>query len=95
MYGKDGIPVHVTISEMGSMLLARLLNLTTPKRLLNLVFKVADDNGWHLIDLKDLKAMLTHVADNAKTYRTQYGNVSPASVGAIQRQLLQLESEGE
>ncbi|MDO5050859.1 MAG: DUF853 family protein [Moraxella equi] len=95
VYGKDGIPVRVTISELGSMLLARLLNLNdTQEGLLNLVFKVADDNGWHLIDLKDLKAMLTHVADNAKTYRTQYGNVSPASVGAIQRQLLQLESEG-
>lgn len=95
VYGKDGIPVRVTISEMGSMLLARLLNLNdTQEGLLNLVFKVADDNGWHLIDLKDLKAMLTHVADSAKTYRTQYGNVSPASVGAIQRQLLQLESEG-
>ncbi len=95
VYGKDGIPVRVTISEMGSMLLARLLNLNdTQEGLLNLVFKVADDNGWHLIDLKDLKAMLAHVADNAKTYRTQYGNVSAASVGAIQRQLLQLESEG-
>ncbi len=95
VYGKNGIPVRVTISEMGSMLLARLLNLNdTQEGLLNLVFKVADDNGWHLIDLKDLKVMLAHVAENAKTYRTQYGNVSSASVGAIQRQLLQLESEG-
>lgn len=95
MYGQTGIPVRVTISEMGSMLLARLLNLNdTQEGLLNLVFKVADDNGWHLIDLKDLRATLTHVADNAKTYRTEYGNVSSASIGAIQRQLLQLESEG-
>lgn len=95
VYGETGIPVRVTISEMGSMLLARLMNLNdTQEGLLNLVFKVADDNGWHLIDLKDLKVMLTHVADNAKIYRTKYGNVSSASIGAIQRQLLQLESEG-
>lgn len=95
VYGENGIPVRVTVSDMGSMLLARLMNLNdTQEGLLNLVFKVADDNGWLLIDLKDLKAMLTHVADNAKAYRTEYGNVSSASIGAIQRQLLQLESEG-
>lgn len=95
VYGETGIPVRVTISEMGPMLLSRLMNLNdTQEGLLNLVFKAADDKGWHLIDLKDLRGMLQYVAEHAKEYRTQYGNVSAASVGAIQRQLLQLESEG-
>lgn len=95
VFGETGIPVRVTISDMGPMLLARLMNLNdTQEGLLNLVFKVADDNGWHLIDLKDLRGMLKHVSDNATQYRSQYGNVSPASVGAIQRQLLTLENEG-
>lgn len=95
VFGETGIPVRVTISEMGPMLLARLMNLNdTQEGLLNLVFRVADDNGWHLIDLKDLRGMLKHVADNAAEYRSQYGNVSPASVGAVQRQLLTLENEG-
>lgn len=95
VYGETGIPVRVTVSEMGPMLLARLMNLNdTQEGLLNLVFKVADDKGWHLIDLKDLRGILQHVSDNAKDYRARYGNVSAASVGAIQRQLLQLESEG-
>ncbi|MDO1510214.1 MULTISPECIES: helicase HerA-like domain-containing protein [unclassified Neisseria] len=95
VFGETGVPVRVTISEMGPMLLARLMNLNdTQEGLLNLVFRVADDNGWHLIDLKDLRGMLKHVADNAAEYRSQYGNVSPASVGAVQRQLLTLENEG-
>ncbi|MDO4248319.1 MAG: DUF853 family protein [Neisseria sp.] len=95
VYGETGIPVRVTVSEMGPMLLARLMNLNeTQEGLLNLVFKVADDNGWHLIDLKDLRGMLQHVSDNAKEYRAEYGNVSSTSVGAIQRQLLTLEGEG-
>lgn len=95
VYGESGIPVRVTVSEMGPMLLARLMNLNdTQEGLLNLVFKAADDQGWHLIDLKDLRGMLQYVADHAKEYRTQYGNVSAASVGAIQRQLLTLENEG-
>ncbi|WP_107879679.1 helicase HerA-like domain-containing protein [Neisseria animaloris] len=95
VFGETGIPVRVTISEMGPMLLARLMNLNdTQEGLLNLVFRVADDNGWHLIDLKDLRGMLKHVADNAAQYRSQYGNVSSASVGAVQRQLLTLENEG-
>ncbi|EGZ48915.1 helicase HerA-like domain-containing protein [Neisseria wadsworthii] len=95
VYGETGIPVRVTISQMGPMLLSRLMNLNdTQEGLLNLVFKVADDNGWHLIDLKDLRGILQHVSDNAKEYRSQYGNVSAASVGAIQRQLLVLENEG-
>ena len=95
VFGETGIPVRVTVSEMGPMLLSRLMNLNdTQEGLLNLVFKVADDKGWHLIDLKDLRGMLQYVADHAKEYRTQYGNVSAASVGAIQRQLLVLEKEG-
>lgn len=95
VYGETGIPVRVTVSQMGPMLLARLLDLNdTQEGLLNLVFQVADDKGWHLIDLKDLRGLLQYVANNAKTYRTTYGNVSAASVGAIQRQLLQLEREG-
>lgn len=95
VYGETGIPVRVTISQLGSTLLARLLGLNdTQEGLLNLVFKVADDRGWHLLDLKDLRSMLVYVSDHAAEFRVQYGNVSAASIGAIQRQLLQLESEG-
>lgn len=95
VYGETGIPVRVTVSAMGPMLLARLMNLNdTQEGLLHIVFRAADDKGWHLIDLKDLRGMLQYVSDHAKTFRAQYGNVSAASVGAIQRQLLQLESEG-
>ena len=87
VFGEAGIPLRVTISEMGPMLLSRLMNLNdTQEGLLNLVFRVADDNGWHLIDLKDLRGLLKHVADHAAEYRSQYGNVSAASVGAVQRQ---------
>ena len=95
MAGKDGHPVHTTISDMGPMLLARLLNLNdTQQGVLSLVFRVADDNGWLLLDLKDLRAMLKFVSDNAAEFRTLYGNVSSASVGAIQRRLIQLEDQG-
>lgn len=95
VFGETGIPLRTTISEMGPMLLSRLLNLNnTQEGLLNLVFKVADDKGLLLIDLKDLRAMLKYVADNAKQFQTEYGNVSAASVGAIQRALLALENEG-
>lgn len=95
VYGETGIPVRVSISEMGPILLARLMNLNdTQEGVLNLVFRVADDKGWHLIDLKDLRGLLQYVSENAKEYRETYGNVSAASIGAIQRQLLQLESEG-
>ena len=95
VYGETGIPVRVSVSQMGPMLLARLMNLNdTQEGLLNLVFRVADDKGWHLIDLKDLRGMLQYVSQHAAEYRASYGNVSAASVGAIQRQLLQLESEG-
>lgn len=95
VFGETGIPLRTTISEMGPLLLSRLLNLNaTQEGLLNLVFRVADDQGLLLIDLKDLRAMLKYVADNAKTFRVEYGNVSAASVGAIQRALLALENEG-
>lgn len=95
VYGETGIPVRVSISDMGPMLLARLMGLNdTQEGLLNLVFRVADDKGWHLIDLKDLRGLLQYVSEHAAEYRATYGNVSAASVGAIQRQLLQLESEG-
>ena len=95
IYGEQGHPVRTTISEMGPLLLGRLLGLNdTQSGVLTLVFRVADDNGWLLLDLKDLRAMVQHVGDNAAQYRTQYGNVSPASVGAIQRQLLHLDEIG-
>lgn len=95
VFGETGIPLRTTISEMGPMLLARLLNLNeTQEGLLNLVFRVADDQGLLLIDLKDLRAMLKFVAENAKQFQVEYGNVSAASVGAIQRALLALENEG-
>ena len=93
--GEQGHPVRTTISEMGPLLLSRLLNLNdTQSGVLSLVFKVADDNGLLLLDLKDLRAMLQHVADNATQLRAQYGNVSAASIGAIQRNLLTLEEQG-
>jgi len=93
--GELGHPVRTTISEMGPLLLSRLLNLNdTQSGVLSLVFKVADDNGLLLLDLKDLRAMLQHVADNATQLRAQYGNVSAASIGAIQRNLLTLEEQG-
>ncbi|WGE57920.1 helicase HerA-like domain-containing protein [Actinobacillus equuli] len=95
VFGETGIPIRTTISEMGPMLLARLLNLNeTQEGLLNLVFRVADDRGLLLIDLKDLRALLKFVAENAKEFQVEYGNVSAASVGAIQRALLALENEG-
>jgi uncharacterized protein len=95
VFGAHGHPLRSTISEMGPLLLTRVLNLNdTQGGVLNLVFKVADDNGLLLLDLKDLRAMLQHVADNAKQLTTSYGNVSAASVGAIQRRLLELEQQG-
>ncbi|HSN41516.1 MAG TPA: helicase HerA-like domain-containing protein [Burkholderiales bacterium] len=93
--GTQGHPVRATISEMGPLLLARMLNLNdTQQGVLTLVFKIADDNGLLLLDLKDLRAMLQFVGDNAKNFTTQYGNISPASIGAIQRGLLELEHQG-
>ena len=95
LFGQQGHPIRTTISDMGPLLMARLLNLNeTQNGVLNLVFKIADDNGMLLLDLKDLRAMLQHVGDNAAQFKTQYGNVSAASIGAIQRGLLALEEQG-
>jgi DNA helicase HerA-like ATPase len=95
VFGEQGHSVRATISEIGPLLLGRLLNLNeTQEGVLNLIFRIADDNGWLLLDLKDLRAMLQHVGDNAKEFTTAYGNISSASIGAIQRALLTLESQG-
>ncbi len=95
VFGEQGHPVRATVSDMGPLLLARMLALNeTQQGVLQMVFKIADDAGLLLIDLKDLRAMLQHVGDNAAQYTTQYGNVSAASVGAIQRGLLQIEAQG-
>jgi uncharacterized protein len=95
VFGEQGHPVRATVSEMGPLLLGRLLELNeTQAGVLNMVFKIADENGLLLLDLKDLRSMLQYVADNADQFKTQYGNISTASAGAIQRNLLALESQG-
>jgi DNA helicase HerA-like ATPase len=95
VFGTQGHPVRATVSDMGPLLLARLLNLNdTQEGVLAMTFQIADDNGMLLLDLKDLRSMLQFVGDNAKEFKTQYGNVSAASIGAIQRGLLQLEQQG-
>ncbi|MDO5623196.1 MAG: DUF853 family protein [Pseudomonadota bacterium] len=95
VFGEQGHPVRATVSDMGPLLLSRMLDLNdTQTGVLNLVFKIADDNGLLLLDMKDLRAMLTYVGENAKQFTTQYGNVSTASIGAIQRGLLTLEGQG-
>ena len=95
VFGEQGHPVRTTISEMGPLLLSRLLNLNDVQSgVLTLVFRVADDSGLLLLDLKDLRAMLQFVGDNAEQFKTHYGNISTASVGAIQRGLLALEEQG-
>ena len=95
IYGEQGHPLRTTVSEMGPLLLARLLDLNESQSgLLSLVFKIADDQGLLLLDVKDLRAMLQHVGDNASQFTTAYGQVSKASVGAIQRGLLVLEEQG-
>ncbi len=95
VFGESGHPVRATISDMGPLLLARLLNLNdTQAGVLQLVFKIADDQGLLLLDLKDLRAMVQYVGDNAKDFTTEYGNISAASIGAIQRGLLTLEEQG-
>ena len=95
VYGEAGHPVRATVSDMGPLLLARLLGLNdTQEGVLNLVFKIADDAGLALLDAKDLRAMLQFVGDNAAKFTTEYGNVSAASIGAIQRGLLALETQG-
>ncbi len=95
VFGEQGHPVRATVSDLGPLLLARMLDLNdTQAGVLNLIFKIADDNGLLLLDMKDLRAMCQYVGDNARDFTTQYGNVSAASVGAIQRGLLQIESQG-
>lgn len=95
LFGKKGHPVRTTVSEMGPLLLGRILSLNDIQSgVLSLVFRIADDSGLLLLDLKDLQAMLKYVGDNAAGYTTEYGNISAASVGAIQRGLLQLEDQG-
>ena len=89
VFGEEGHPVRATVSEMGPLLFSRLLNLNeTQAGVLTAVFKIADDQGLLLLDLKDLQAMLQYAGENAKQFQTQYGNISAASVGAMQRGLL-------
>ena len=95
VYGEQGHPMRATISQMGPQLLSRLLELNeTQDGVLNIVFRIADERGLLILDLKDLRAMLDYVSQHAKEYTTKYGNISSASVGAIQRALLQLENQG-
>ncbi len=95
VFGENGHPVRATVSEMGPLLLGRLMSLNdTQAGVLNMVFRIADENGLLLLDLKDLRSMVQFVADNADQFKTQYGNVSAASAGAIQRSLLELETQG-
>jgi DNA helicase HerA-like ATPase len=95
VWGEQGHPVRATVSDMGPLLFSRLLNLNeTQEGVLTVVFKIADDNGLLLLDLKDLRALAQYVGDNAAQFKTQYGNVSSASIGAIQRGLLQIEEQG-
>jgi DNA helicase HerA-like ATPase len=95
VFGEQGHPVRATVSDLGPLLLSRMLNLNeTQSGVLQLVFKIADDDGLLLLDMKDLRAMCQHVGENASSYTTEYGNISAASIGAIQRGLLQIESQG-
>jgi len=95
VFGEQGHPVRATISDLGPLLLARMLNLNdTQEGVLQLVFKIADDNGLLLLDIKDLRAMLQHVGDHAADFKTEYGNISAASIGAIQRGLVAIEEQG-
>ena len=95
VYGEQGHPMRTTVSNMGPQLLSRLLQLNeTQEGILNIVFRIADERGLLLIDLKDLRSMLNHVSENAKKYTAAYGNITAQSVGAIQRALLTLENQG-
>lgn len=95
VFGKQGLPMRTTVSDMGPQLLSRLMGLNEVQSgVMDVVFKVADDQGLLILDLKDLRSMLGYVSEHAAEYRQQYGSVSPASVGAIQRAILSLESEG-
>jgi uncharacterized protein len=95
VFGKQGHPLRATVSEMGPLLVSRILQLNdTQEGVLTIAFRVADENGWLLIDLKDLQSLLNYVGENAEEFTLKYGNVSKASIGAIQRGLLQLENQG-
>ena len=95
VFGKKGHPVRATVSDMGPLLLGRMLNLNdTQSGVLNLVFKIADAQGLLLLDMKDLRAMLQYVGENAREFTTEYGNISAASIGAIQRNLVEIETQG-
>ena len=95
VFGDEGHPIRATVMEMGPLLLSRLLDLNdTQEGVLNIVFRIADDNHWPLIDMKDLRAVLVYVAEQSAQIKMQYGNVTNESVGAIQRQLLILENQG-
>ncbi len=95
VFGTLGHPLRATISDMGPLLLGRMLNLNEVQQgVMSLVFKIADDNGLLLLDLKDLRTMVQSVGENSSTYTTEYGNISTASIGAIQRGLLQIETQG-
>ena len=95
VFGEQGHPVRTTISEIGPLLMSRILNLNEIQSgVLTLIFKIADDNGLLLLDLKDLRGMAQFVDDSAGQFKTQYGNISAASIGAIQRNLLNLENQG-
>ena len=95
VFGEQGHPVRATVSDLGPLLLARMLNLNdTQEGVLQVAFRIADDHGWLLLDTKDLRALLQHVGDNAADFRTSYGNISAASIGAIQRGLITIEEQG-
>ncbi|HEY0845230.1 MAG TPA: DUF853 domain-containing protein [Noviherbaspirillum sp.] len=95
VFGEKGHPVRATISDLGPLLLSRMLNLNEIQQgVLQLVFKIADDNGLLLLDIKDLRAMLQHVGENASDFQTEYGNISAASIGAIQRGLIAIDEQG-
>lgn len=95
LYGKSGHPIRTTVTDMGPLLLSRILNLNdTQTGTLNLIFKIADDNGLPILDIKDLRAMLQFAAENASQLNTEYGRIATASVGAIQRSILELQNQG-
>lgn len=95
VFGEQGVPVRATVLDMGSLLLSRLLSLNdTQSGILTIIFKIAEDDGLELIDLKDLKKIVEYIGNNANNYITKYGNISTASVGAIQRRLIELEQQG-
>ena len=95
VYGESGHPVRTTVSEMGPLLLARILDLNDIQSdVLTILFKIADDQGLLLLDLKDLRSMAQYCSDHAKELKSQYGNISPSSIGSIQRSLLSLEQQG-